>query len=173
MNFVVEYDRLKNNLILNRLPDRLTDKSGTVGYSEFIELPAGWSLSSEGQAITAEASTQGGLEVMDERGRAVFTFPAPEAYEWNQSGDIREAGARSAQAYYFVRVEGRRIQLITKVSLSWLSASDRAFPVVIDPSVDLTFEGFGNWRYSCSGCSCPACKSSDSSTGQLQPQFFS
>src|SRR5205085_357203 len=44
--FVVEYDKLKNNLILNRLPDGLIGKSGTLGYSEFIELPVGWSLSS-------------------------------------------------------------------------------------------------------------------------------
>jgi hypothetical protein len=155
--FVVEYDKLKNNLILNRLPDGLIGKSGTLGYSEFIELPAGWSLSSQGQAITAEARIRGSLEVIDEQGRTVFTFPASEVYEWNPSGNIREARAESVQTYYFVKNEGRRIQLITEVPLSWLSASERAFPVVIDPSVDLTFEGFGNWRYSCSGCSCPAC----------------
>ena len=155
--FVVEYNKLKNNLILNRLPDGLIGKSGTVGYSEFIELPAGWSLSSEGQQITAEARIPGGLEVIDEQGRVAFTFPAPEVYEWNRSGDIRDPGARSTQAYYLVRGEGRRIQLITNISLSWLSASERVFPVVIDPSVIFTFQGFGNWRYSCTGCSCPTC----------------
>lgn len=155
--FMVDYDRLKNNLILNRLPDGLIGKSGTLGYSEFIELPAGWSLSSEGQPITAEARINGSLVVVDEQGRAVFTFPAPEVYERSQATDIREARARSTQAYYVVRGEGRRLQLITNVSVAWLSASERSFPVVIDPSVDLGFQDNGNWRYSCTGCSCSTC----------------
>src|SRR5205085_9112090 len=81
----------------------------------------------------------------------------PEAYEWNQSGDIRKSEAESVQTNYFVKNAGRRIQLITEVPLSWLSASERAFPIVIDPSVTFEFQSLGNWLYSCSGCSCPAC----------------
>src|SRR5215471_617280 len=160
--FIVGPDWVKNNLVLNRMPQALDGKFGTVGYSESISLPDGWSLSSGGQTIDlneredqGETVVNGALNLLDNSGTTVATFPQPLIYD----GTAMTEGlsrANATQGYFVVRRGAGGTQITSCVPVSWLAG--RQFPVAIDPTMQfLNTSSQGSWTYSCSGCSCDSC----------------
>jgi len=160
--FIVGSDWVKNNLVLRRMPQALDGKSGLVGYSESISLPDGWSLSSGGQTIDLTEGEEGGetvingaLNLVDNSGTSVATFPQPLIYD----ASAMTAGlsrANATQGYFVVRRGAGGTQITSCVPVSWLAG--RQFPVAIDPTMQfLNTSSQGSWTYSCSGCSCDSC----------------
>jgi hypothetical protein len=154
--FIVQTEGLKNNLLLDKIPAAVKGKAGTLGYSEEIEIPAGWSLSSGGKQITGRARVLGPLYVVDTIGRAVYSFPKPTVYD-AASAIAGDATAPSAGPFFEVAAAGKRMQVITAVPLSWLLDGHRQFPVTLDPTVQFTnLASVGDW-YNCPSCACPGC----------------
>ena len=84
------------------------------------------------KGLNAELTGEGSVELKNEDGAAIFTIPAP--YMTDADGIV------STEARYVLAQteDGYILGLIA--SPEWLNASDRAFPVVIDPSVYLHYK---------------------------------
>ena len=84
------------------------------------------------KGLNAELTGEGSVELKNEDGTAIFTIPAP--YMTDADGIV------STEARYVLTQteDGYILGLIA--SPEWLNASDRAFPVVIDPSVYLHYK---------------------------------
>ncbi|MBA3899809.1 MAG: hypothetical protein H0X62_06300, partial [Bacteroidetes bacterium] len=142
--FITEADRIKNNLILNHLPSAVAGKSGYLGLSEIIRLPAGYTIHSNGKAIRSETTVNTALIVKNQFGKEVFVIPLPEAYEQaDQSQSIYADG--NWNTTYRIIPANNGFQLITLVPLDWLNAPSRNFPVVIDPIITIP-GNFGGWQ---------------------------
>ncbi|MGH9761917.1 MAG: hypothetical protein ACREDR_19245, partial [Blastocatellia bacterium] len=154
--FIVHTDQLKNNVILKRVPAGVVGKTGALGYSEEIELPAGWYLSSSGNRIDRGTRLQGAIDVVDNTGKTVYAFPRPVVYDAASAPNT--PSATSAPGTFFsVSRAGKRMRVITMVPLSWLLSSERRLPVTIDPTVDfMNLASVGDW-YNCPSCACPGC----------------
>ncbi len=84
------------------------------------------------KGLSAELTDEGSVELTNEEGTEVFTIPAPYMTD--------AGGASSTEARYVLAdtEDGYILGLI--VSPEWINAPDRAFPVVIDPSVYLHYK---------------------------------
>lgn len=79
------------------------------------------------QNLTAELREDGGVYLLD-GDESVFTIPAPYMYDAN--------GAYSNDAAYtLTEVEDGAYVLTLQANAAWMNAEERAYPVVIDPTV--------------------------------------
>jgi len=139
--FLVEREQIKNNLMLNQLPAGLTATTGSLGYSETIRLPQGWSLEAQNQTISQKTTVAGGLNIVNTSAQIAFVIPTPEVYEANDQTASVSVDGNWTQTYQVEPLGGNEYRLTTLVPLSWLTQPNRNFPVVIDPTVNIN----GNW----------------------------
>lgn len=141
VEYIVEPDRVKHNIILNTLPGYLTGISGLVGFSEEIELPEGWGLVSEDHKIIESGFYKGSVFIINAENTTVFEFPEPEIFEKNNPEIMYGVlDDDPNEKNYLIRVNGNSITIATLVPAEWLQ--QRQFPVVVDPT--LTFTGINS-----------------------------
>jgi hypothetical protein len=133
IQYLVEKETIKNNLILNSLPTSLVGQTGSLGFSEEIVLPTGWSI------VSAEKKggiVNGSLSILDASGLEVFVIPPPVAYDSNANGTSITGSSNTDIGYKLVQT-ATGYTLITLVDLEWLNSASIQFPIVIDPTVAL------------------------------------
>ena len=131
LDYTVESTQLKQNLVIRERPV-LQPNAAWLGFSEAVQLPAGYSLYI-GDTLIDEAitQTQEELEVRNTvTGELLVTFPVPMV--------IEENAEEPYLATYFVQAYGGLIVLTTAVDTDWLLSEDRVFPLAIDPTIKVT-----------------------------------
>lgn len=115
---------VKYNYILNSYQPIFQND---LTFSEEIEIPKGYSL-----AVNKELGKQtkdgwmGELNVLNERGNTVSYIQAPICVDANNKWVL---------ATYKIRKEDNKTFLEIVIPSEWLTSSERAFPVIIDPIV--------------------------------------
>ncbi len=139
--FVIDADLLKQNIILNSLPEEVVGKTGFLAFSEYIELPEGWAIHANGKPVKNGMNTDASLFVIDADGNPAYAFPVPRVYEMSNATEAllpnRFSEEQPRTATYRVETDGNRYRVSVDVPLEWLSDADRDFPVVIDPTTTI------------------------------------
>lgn len=141
IQYLVEKGTVKNNLILNSLPASLVGQTGSLGFSEEIVLPTGWSIVS---AEKISDVVNGSLSILDASGLEVFVIPPPVAYDSNANGKSITGSSNNDIMYKLVET-ATGYTLITMVDLEWLNSASIQFPILIDPTVTLPGV-YGGWQ---------------------------
>ena len=131
LDYTVESSQLKQNLVIRERPV-LQPNAAWLGFSEAVQLPAGYSLYI-GDTLVDEAITQTQEELQvrnTETGELLVSFPVPMV--------IEENAEEPYVATYFVQAYGSLIVLTTAVDTDWLLSEDRVFPLAIDPTIKVT-----------------------------------
>ncbi|MDG1477103.1 MAG: T9SS type A sorting domain-containing protein [Vicingaceae bacterium] len=144
IEYIVENDKVKNNLILNNIPLQVVNKNGFLGFSENIVLPKGWYITHKGNKINNSEIINGQLVINDKDNNAAIIIPSPEVFDANINS---EDGLNQNNSAYKVIKNSKGYQIITMVPLSWLKNSARVYPVKIDPTVTLPGT-LGGWQNS-------------------------
>lgn len=108
-------DGVKESIVLDQPP------ADDLAYAFEIELSAG---------LTPRLRTRGDIDVVDAAGRQVFTMPAPFM--------IDADGAVSTNVSYALTKSANGWQLVVSPADGWLRDPNRAYPVIIDPTVTTT-----------------------------------
>lgn len=88
------------------------------------------------RGLRARATRDGGVEIVDSRGDTHFTLPAPFVYE-QAAGESEPVD----KARFALERSGGGWRLSLTVDRDWLERPGRRFPVVVDPTVNLTGPG--------------------------------
>ncbi|GEM_PF-888795 len=138
--FEVQHDLIKNNVIVEALPGNVAG-SEFIGYSETLELPAGWKLMANNGIVEETMVANGGLIIVNEQNAMEFVIPVPDVYEQNNpSANIHPDGDWDF-TYKIEPESNNTYRLTTLVPMDWMTDPSRQYPVVIDPTVTLN----GNW----------------------------
>jgi hypothetical protein len=122
---------IKNNLILNALPDLLTNlSSGYFGFQESIQLPLGWTIIPADPA--GDAFTSSSLLIIDSKGEHVLTLPAPVFFDHDGYGTD---GENVIEGKYLFNEQNGKWNISTLVPVEWLKDGNRQYPVSIDPTL--------------------------------------
>jgi hypothetical protein len=103
----------------------------TLDYVGTLELPASLVLYADGAVQAGDFTTDGPIEVRDSEGHPLLVLTAPVAYE-AQNRQKMVGGS------YAVWWEGENLRLAWRTPAAWLLAPERHYPVVIDPTVEIT-----------------------------------
>ncbi len=146
LEYEVGSDELKQQFILKQLPpDARNSSMKYLFMSETIELPSGWSLEADRKTIVNSTVTSGQLTVKDSYGNAVSIIPIPEVYEKNNTNVILHPDGFMKESFFVQKLgKGNKYMLRVSVPLNWLTAPEREFPIVIDPSSNIP-GNFGGW----------------------------
>jgi len=102
----------------------------TLNYVGTIELPAGLALYANGAVQAGDFTTDGAIEVRDGEGHPLLVLRAPVAYE-------AENPLETVGGSYAVWREGDRLRLAWRTPAAWLLATERRYPVMLDPTVGI------------------------------------
>lgn len=94
-------------------------------FEERIELPSGY---------TAELKDNT-VEVRDANGAPVAWFTKPDVYDQKPLENAGEKYLPTTTGEFVLNQTGNNLVLQTKVSTEWLTAEDRQFPVIVDPTI--------------------------------------
>ncbi|MFN0200551.1 MAG: PKD domain-containing protein [Bacteroidia bacterium] len=112
---------------------------------EEIELPSNVEVKYNLQRKSGETShieTIHFLKNQEEIGR----YETPIFYEKNSfTGNSVARSEKSIQGFYRVFYDNNKIQIYTLVPIEWLTASDRLFPLVLDPTLNLVPNNSSYW----------------------------
>lgn len=146
IEYEIDNDMVKHSIVLNSMPTYLNNLEGYVGFSENIELPAGWSLYSDDKKIDEAKTLEGYISVKDESGNLIYTFPVPEVFEAGNPAVslLNPDGTSNTGKTYYVIPQNGEYQIISLVPVDWLKA--RTFPIVIDPTTTI-YATSGGWLY--------------------------
>ncbi|QKI81650.1 DNRLRE domain-containing protein [Kroppenstedtia eburnea] len=86
------------------------------------------------RGVTAEQQKDGSIHFVDAKGKVQFSIPRPFMVDQN----LRS----SDEVSYTIRKEGNTTYLDLKVDEGWLKEPDRAFPVRLDPSLEIKTGNF-------------------------------
>lgn len=142
--FIVDRGMVKNNLILNELPNNIPTGAYYLAYKEVITLPEGYSLTAGNGSITQSTIIGGGLNVLDQNGIISMKIPVPDIYELNDLTTTIFADGVWQQSYKVEKLNATDYSIATLVPMSWASEQGRDFPIVVDPTIDLT-GSLGGW----------------------------
>ncbi len=122
--FTIESGRRKLNYVIPQLSALSNIPSGAdyLVFSEDVELPEGW---------TYETDDRKGILLKNASGEAIY------AYEHPYSTDATETLDREANTVMTASLSGNILTIHTKVKTSWLLDSNRVFPVLVDPTVNV------------------------------------
>ncbi|MFC4721367.1 hypothetical protein ACFO5O_03455, partial [Geojedonia litorea] len=131
--YVVESDKVEQNIILNKRPD-IPQKAAYLTFSEEIELPDNWDIDFDQNEM--------GLVILNENNEVHLEIPFPEIYEQNN----RSIAANTTNSGFgLVQLSNNTYQINTNVSADWLK--ERSYPVVVDPTIILNGSASGYIRY--------------------------
>lgn len=115
---------VKYNYIMTQAMQNITE---SVVFSEEIELPDGYTITKdESRGEKTQYGWSGLLVVKDQSGNVVSTFHEPLCFDQARKYMV---------ASYVVKIEKGKHILEIVVPSDWLNASERQYPVVIDPIV--------------------------------------
>jgi hypothetical protein len=88
------------------------------------------------KGLTVRDRADGGLDFIDGKGRVRQTIPAPRAWDAATDAGSGLPVAEIAVGMRFVADDTKRNRgdLVLSVDAAWLAASERAFPITIDPT---------------------------------------
>jgi len=134
---------IEHDLVLDRLPELcrdLPEGAKFLAIDQHITIPEGWNIS-----LRRDPSTMAGkiLVVRDSEGKTLFEIPPPligeleDRIESVTDSKGESEAVRREQIIGDLRLQkdGDAYTLTTLVPLEWLTAPDRRFPVVIDPTI--------------------------------------
>ena len=131
--FVVGKGEVKNNFILNQLPQELTGiNEGYFGFQERFVLPTGWSL--QPQYYSSSEIIKCAIDILDENSNQILTIPAPIFFD---DLGLSNDGQSPIQGGFIINKEADNWILSTVVPVEWLKSPERIYPVILDPSVTL------------------------------------
>ncbi len=104
----------------------------TITLSSPATNPLIWSIDSS-PGLTARPGTLGSVDFLDRSGKTLFGFAPPFM--------VDAAGASSASIRVELRSSGTSELLALTADQAWLSDKARQFPVVLDPTVTISYSG--------------------------------
>ncbi|HNX89695.1 MAG TPA: hypothetical protein PKH58_11470, partial [Paludibacteraceae bacterium] len=119
---------LNNSALLSNIPAGASH----LAICETIILPEGWTY----------RLSQSILFIINEKGLIVFSYAAPEFYD--SRPDVQKVEGK-----YEVKQNNNELAITTLVPTEWLTAKDRVFPIIIDPTATI-YATSGGWQ--CSAC---------------------
>jgi len=132
LDYTVQSNQLKQNLIVNERPI-LKETDAWFGFSEMMQLPSGFALFL-GETMLGEemTQTQEPLDIRNtETGQLLAQIPVPVVVEEGNA-------AEPYTATYFIQVIDSQIIISTLVESDWIMSDDRAFPLAIDPTIQVS-----------------------------------
>jgi hypothetical protein len=136
--YIVAPYQLKHNIILSGSPSELLGNyvdGLTLDYSGYLEYPTTLSVFvNNNEFKSSKSTTSNAVEFRDLNDNVVFTLPAPYAYEKGNSFN-------SVGCEYQLIIQNsvysnvNRLFFSIKTPYDWLVAPDRAYPVIIDPTI--------------------------------------
>ena len=128
LEYIVISNNVKENIIVKEQKD-------AYYYSFTLKL----------NNLSAELSATGDVEITDPNsGEVLYIIPAPVVYDSNMTY------ASETDAYYSLETIGQKeYRLTVTVNTAWMNASDRAFPVTIDPAI---YHGGYGMQQMCDTC---------------------
>ena len=134
LDYMVTATQVKQNLVLRDQPFFGQEFNGWLGLQEEMLLPHGYAVFNgasplqEGEVLKTNES----FEIRNiETGELFVTVPAPLVYDSNPE-------ALPAIGQYFIVQTGSHVQLTTAIDSEWLMDENRSYPVMIDPTIDVT-----------------------------------
>lgn len=136
LEYIVVSNNVKENIIVKEQKD---------AYSYYFTLKL--------NNLFASLSSAGDVEITDpDSGEVLYIIPAPVVYDANMTY------ASETDAYYTLETIGQKeYRLTVTANTSWMNASERAFPVTIDPAI--YYGGYGMQQM------CDTCVSENYPTG--------
>ncbi len=127
---VVRYDGIRANTSLEYVLIGDTVKENIIISARDTSYDYVFQLGLDG--LTAESDATGNIHLKDsETEESIYTIPAPYMYD--------SAGAYSRAVSYDLReLSSGRYLLLVSADDGWINASERAFPVTVDPSINIT-----------------------------------
>lgn len=116
LSYEVEPSGVKEAMVLREVPDEAPEYQ--------------WVLSAPG--LTVEPDVAGGFAIVDAEGVVRFTIPTP--VMWDSSGVAGEREPESVPVSATVEPYGTEWLLTLRPDFGWLTSSDRAYPVTVDPT---------------------------------------
>ncbi len=128
LEYIVVSNNVKENIIVKEQKD-------AYSYSFTLKL----------NNLSASLSATGDVEITDpDSGEVLYIIPAPVVYDANMTY------ASETDAYYTLETIGQKeYRLTVTANTSWMNASDRAFPVTIDPAI---YHGGYGMQQMCDTC---------------------
>lgn len=102
-------------------------------FTEDIELPQGW---------TYAVDTVLGILLKDANGNNIYAYEKPVSTD--ASGNLE----REANTIMEASLSGNTLTILTKVKTNWLLDENRAFPIKVDPTVNVTPNNATDWTRS-------------------------
>ena len=135
LDYTVSSSQVKQNLVIRDQPFFETPNfSGWLGLQEEMLLPFGYAVF-EGSSPLADGQVMKTSESFDirhkETGELLVSVPAPLVYESDMS-------ALPGLGQYFIMQTGEHVQLTTTIDSEWLMDENRSYPIMIDPTLDVT-----------------------------------
>lgn len=147
LEFSICNDLVKKSYILNNCPT--IPENGELVFKETVRLLDGCFLGSRGQRIDGSETLHSQIEVYNRDSEPVFVFPIAEIFEKDDPSDCLFPDGADYGYRVNIADSGRYIISIS-VPSEWLNATEREYPVVIDPSVTL-YGDWGGWMTSAGG----------------------
>lgn len=132
---------VKNNLVLDALPQGIPVQTAFLALTETVVLPGDCHFETAAGPVEGEMLINGPIYIADGRGRGTMHIPAPEVYELAGAMEQMHLPGDATGTYKAVKLAPGVYRLSTLVPMMWLNDQNRNFPVVIDPTVTLN----GNW----------------------------
>jgi hypothetical protein len=134
LDYTVTSTQVKQNLVIRDQPFFGQEFSGWFGLQEEMLLPHGYAVFDgssplqEGKVLTTDES----FEIRNvETGELLVTVPAPLVYE----ADMTKL---PGIGQYFIMQIGEHVQITTVIDSEWLMDDNRTYPIMIDPTIDVT-----------------------------------
>jgi large repetitive protein len=116
LSYQVEPAGVKESMVLEAVPDVAPEYR--------------WVLTAPG--LTVQPDVAGGFEILDADGVVRFTIPTP--VMWDSSGVEGEREPESAPVTATVEPFGGEWLLTLRPDFTWLTSTDRVYPVTVDPT---------------------------------------
>lgn len=129
----IEYYLVETDYILKAVPS-FGNAGDVVEFRDELNLPAGWVLR-EGTGVQGQYGWVGTLEIVNANGERVGEYQTPIYYD-NSNTKGKDSWV---QGSYRITQVGNTYEVAVAVSMDWLLASHRVYPVTIDPSVTNTY----------------------------------
>ncbi len=142
--FLVDRGILKNNLVLEVELSNIPTAAEYVAFSEEFSIPEGWQLTSNDEEISETQLISNGFNIVDEGGMRKAYIPVPDVYELNDRSTTVFANGNWDISFRIVEISESSYLIQTVVPVSWLNDANRNYPVVIDPTIDIT-GSLGGW----------------------------
>ncbi|MEE2758575.1 MAG: hypothetical protein VYA86_01185, partial [Candidatus Thermoplasmatota archaeon] len=136
LDYEVTATQVKQNLVLRDQPFFGQQFEGWLGLQEEMLLPHGYAVF-DGASPLQEGQVLKTNESFDirhiETGELLVSIPAPVVYDSNPN--LIES---QTLGQYFVMQSGSHVQLTTAIDSEWLMDENRTYPVMIDPTIDVS-----------------------------------